>query len=88
MQGPYLCPSCGSNRALYNHIQQVAVSMKLDPETGETIEEYENRSDMLPYHFPYQGPEFLIQCGVCGLIAEEQRFLKNARRHPRSQKSL
>jgi hypothetical protein len=49
----------------------------MDPNTGEIVKEYEE--GMLdPFHLPYRGPERKVQCAVCGLIDEEQAFIKRA----------
>jgi hypothetical protein len=65
----------------FNLIRQVANSVKLDPETGEMTEAYEDESCLDPFHTPYTGPSYRIQCGVCGLIAEEEMFIKRAEFH-------
>lgn len=78
MPEPYLCPSCNSNRTWFNKINQSAQSMKLEPKTGETLETFPENDGTPPFHFPYNGPPFKIQCGICGLIADENMFIKNA----------
>lgn len=72
--GPYRCPNCKSNRSRFNMIQQVAQSVKLDPQTGNLIEEHA----LSPFHLVYNGPSYRIQCAVCGLIEDEYTFLKFA----------
>lgn len=76
MSEPYLCPNCKSNRTRFNIIEQVAKSVKVDPQNGEVIQEYTDNLD--PFHVPYRGPEYKVQCGVCGLIEDERLFVKRA----------
>lgn len=75
MPVPYRCPNCKTNKSRFNLIKQVAESVKLDPQTGDIIEKFENGQLDL-FHMPYKGPEYKIQCGVCGLVEDEQRFQK------------
>lgn len=77
MTSPYLCPNCKTNKTRFNLIAQVPQSVKLDAHTGEIIQEYDE-SHLDPFHLPYQGPERKVQCAVCGLIDEEQSFIKRA----------
>lgn len=76
MTEPYLCPNCKSNRTRFNIIEQVAKSVKVDPQNGDILEEYTNNLD--PFHIPYRGPNIKVQCGVCGLIEDEISFIKRA----------
>ncbi|WP_010283809.1 hypothetical protein [Bacillus timonensis] len=76
MSSPYLCPNCKTNRSRFNIIEQVPKSVKMDPQSGEVVEEYTANLD--PFHVPYRGPEIKVQCGVCGLIEDEQSFIKRA----------
>ncbi|TLS35872.1 DNA alkylation repair protein [Pseudalkalibacillus caeni] len=80
---PYLCPNCKTNRSRFNKIEQTATSMKLDPGTGELIEQFDASEEGNPFHIAYKGPSYLIQCGVCSLIGEESQFAKYAESHPR-----
>ncbi|GGA41274.1 hypothetical protein GCM10007416_12830 [Kroppenstedtia guangzhouensis] len=77
MEIPYLCPACGTNRTRFNLIQQTVRPVKKDPQTGEIMEEVD-ASD--PLQAPYRGEELRVQCGVCGVVETEQRFVKTARR--------
>lgn len=82
MSGPYCCPNCGTNRSRFNIIEQIPKSVKMDPQSGEIVQEYSNQA-LDPFHTPYRGPSIKVQCGVCGLIEEEIRFesfAKNSRR--------
>jgi uncharacterized protein CbrC (UPF0167 family) len=76
---PYLCPACGTNRSRFNLIEQVVHAVKKDPRTGEIREEVAPND---PLHHPYQGEAWRVQCGVCGAIDTEERFVRLAERHP------
>ncbi|MFC7392682.1 DNA alkylation repair protein [Scopulibacillus cellulosilyticus] len=77
MSHPYLCPNCKTNKTRFNIIEQKPKAVKMDPNTGEITEEY-NMDHLDPIHLPYNGPEQKVQCGVCGLIEDEQSFIKRA----------
>lgn len=73
----YRCPNCKTNRTRFHIIEQVPRAVKLDPATGEIVETY-NAHELEPFHLPYQGPKSRIQCAICGLIEDEQLFIKFA----------
>ncbi|TCT25669.1 hypothetical protein EDD68_103224 [Melghiribacillus thermohalophilus] len=83
MAQPYLCPNCRSNRTRFNLIAQVATPVKMDPGTGEVVEELTDQT-MGPFHIPYNGPPYKVQCGVCGLVENELTFIKHAQNDPGS----
>lgn len=75
MTSPYCCPNCKTNRSRFNIIKQEAQAVKLDPNTGKLLEEY-SMGDLSPFHQVYNGPAIRVQCAVCGLIEDEQMFIK------------
>ncbi|WP_077213651.1 DNA alkylation repair protein [Bacillus dakarensis] len=75
MNSPYCCPNCKTNRSRFNIIRQEAQAVKLDPQTGNVIEEY-NDQPLSPFHLSYNGPSYRVQCASCGLIEDERTFIK------------
>lgn len=70
----YCCPNCRTNKTRFNLIQQVATSIKKDPQTGEITQEY-SLDTLEPFHLPYRGPDIRVQCASCGLIEDEKTFV-------------
>ncbi|MEW9672822.1 DNA alkylation repair protein [Ammoniphilus sp. 3BR4] len=77
MTQPYLCPRCKTNRSRFNIIQQVSQSIKMDPSTGDIVQVYQDEVTD-PFHNPYAGPSYRVQCALCSLIEDEEVFLKAA----------
>ncbi|MGM7701336.1 DNA alkylation repair protein [Pseudalkalibacillus sp. Hm43] len=77
MGGPYLCPGCKTNRTRFNMIEQIPKGVKLDPQSGDVVEEYSN-DHLDTFHIPYSGSHYRVQCGACGLIENEETFKARA----------
>ncbi|MCM3716414.1 DNA alkylation repair protein [Halalkalibacter oceani] len=77
MTHPYLCPNCKTNRSRFNLIEQVATPVKIDAQSGDILESYD-AGEAGPFHLPYRGPQLKVQCATCGLIEDEQMFIKRA----------
>jgi len=77
MAHAYHCPNCKTNRTRFNIVEQQPRIVKLDADTGDVIEEYSSET-VDPFHLTYQGPDVKVQCGVCGLLENEEMFLKYA----------
>ncbi|MBO8163193.1 MAG: hypothetical protein H0Z34_05630 [Brevibacillus sp.] len=77
MSSPYLCPNCKSNRMRFNIIQQVPRAVCLDPQSGAVMEEL-SHDQLDPFHQPYRGEPYLVQCGICGVVEREESFIKMA----------
>ncbi|WP_313800469.1 DNA alkylation repair protein [Cytobacillus sp.] len=75
MSSPYCCPNCKTNKSRFNIIKQVSQSVKMDPQSGVILEEY-NSESLSPFHMAYRGPEYRVQCGACGLVEDERTFIK------------
>ncbi len=74
---PMLCPNCKTNRTRFNLIEQQPRAVKLNPQTGEIEQEYTNDT-LNPFHLPYRGPSYRVQCAACGLIENPEMFIKRA----------
>ncbi|RXT13623.1 DNA alkylation repair protein [Ammoniphilus sp. CFH 90114] len=79
MSHPYLCPNCKTNRSRFNIIQQVSKSIKMDAQTGNVMEVYQE--DIPPFHLPYGGPAYRVQCAACSIIEDEEQFIKAAKNY-------
>jgi rubredoxin len=75
MTTPYRCPNCKTNKTRFNLIKQVPQFVKMDPNTGNIMEEY-SEENLSPFHMAYRGPELKVQCAACGLIEDEKTFIK------------
>ncbi|MGC4377104.1 DNA alkylation repair protein [Fictibacillus sp. Mic-4] len=82
MTHPYLCPNCKTNRMRFNIIEQNASAVKLDPSSGEVVHHYEKDEPLDPFHLPYKGSKIMVQCAVCGVVGEEEMFIKRAENNP------
>ncbi|MEI5907345.1 DNA alkylation repair protein [Bacillus spongiae] len=80
MSTPYRCPNCKTNKTRFNMIEQISHAVKINPESGEIVESF-NDHDAGPFHLPYNGPEYRIQCAACGLIEDEKTFAKFGESH-------
>ncbi|MDB5083678.1 MAG: hypothetical protein JWN30_564 [Bacilli bacterium] len=69
---PYACPNC-RNRMRFYRIEQYPVAVKLDPQTGEMMEQVSPDDPLL---IPYRGEMVRMQCGVCGIAENESVFAK------------
>lgn len=75
MTTPYRCPNCKTNKTRFNLIKQIPQFVKMDPNTGNVMEEF-SEEELSPFHMAYRGPELKVQCGACGLIEDEKTFVK------------
>ncbi|WP_088072126.1 DNA alkylation repair protein [Gottfriedia luciferensis] len=72
------CPRCKTNKSRFYLIEQNPKAVKLNPQNGDVeIEEYIS-GGLDPFFVPYKGPDYLIQCGTCGVIEQSLLFEKAA----------
>lgn len=76
MSQPYLCPQCRTNRTRFAIIEQTPVYVKLDPKSGEIIQQYDDSEQL---QIQYNGSGLRVHCGACGLIEDEQSFIATAK---------
>ncbi|MBB6449472.1 hypothetical protein HNR44_001421 [Geomicrobium halophilum] len=74
MAKTYVCPRCKTNRSRFHIMEQSPQAVKLNPESGEVVQEFDQHQ-LDPFHIPYKGPTYRIQCGTCGLNEEERLFM-------------
>jgi rubredoxin len=74
---PMLCPNCKTNRTRFNIIEQTPKAVKINPQTGAIEQEYTD-GHLDPFHMPYRGPSYRVQCAACGLIENPEMFIKRA----------
>lgn len=77
MSKPYHCPNCKTNKIRFNIIEQQPKIVKLNANTGEVVSTH-TLENIEPFHMTYRGPPFKVQCGVCGLLEEQEMFIKYA----------
>ncbi|TMW73486.1 DNA alkylation repair protein [Alteribacter natronophilus] len=73
MNQTYMCPSCRA-KTRFNVIEQVVTPVMWNSNEGE----YEAAEETAPFHLAYNGPDKRVQCGSCGLVEDEIRFIKMA----------
>ncbi|PYZ98315.1 DNA alkylation repair protein [Alteribacter lacisalsi] len=73
MNHTYMCPSCRA-KTRFNVIDQVVTPVMWNNDEGD----YEETERQELFHMAYNGPDKRIQCGSCGLVEDEIRFLKMA----------
>ncbi|GIP36795.1 hypothetical protein J31TS4_00750 [Paenibacillus sp. J31TS4] len=73
---PYYCPNCRSNRVKFSLISRTSQSFDKDAVTGSILETDE------PVAMQAAEPD--IECRVCGFVGNEQRFVRQAEREPRT----
>ncbi|MBP1156023.1 MULTISPECIES: hypothetical protein [unclassified Paenibacillus] len=75
-QKPYFCPNCRSNRIKFSVISSYSQWLLKDAITGSVQEVSEPQQ--------LEESEPTIQCQVCNFTGNEQRFIKQAEREPRT----
>jgi rubredoxin len=73
---PYFCPNCRSNRVKFSLITMHSQSFMKDAINGSIMDIADDQV------VPAIEPD--IQCRVCSFIGNEQRFLNQAARVPRT----
>lgn len=69
------CPNCKTNNSQFHIVHPESQSAQIDPSTGEIIQNPSNNTEVDPFQYPYQGPQYQVQCPECGLIGEENTFI-------------
>lgn len=72
---PYFCPDCRSNRVKFKRVFSFSQPFHKNAVTGEV--------QMMADAEPVPEMEATIECGVCGFVGNELRFVKQAEREPR-----
>lgn len=73
---PYACPSC-RNKSRFHIIDQMPVSVKLNPQTGDVLEQVSPND---PMSQPYKGESRRVQCAICSTTGDATLFEKTALR--------
>jgi hypothetical protein len=71
------CPNCKTNISRFYIIDQVPRAVKLSNDI-ESTHEMTVDSEKDPFFAPYSGPEYRVQCGLCGTIENPEQFIKTA----------
>lgn len=72
------CPRCKTNKTRFYLIEQHPKAVKLNAQSGDIEQEEYISGGLDPFYIPYKGPEYLVQCGACGVIEQSTLFEKAA----------